>query len=215
MDTTVPLTTLGQLLALVLVVLTFSYALGARPLFRVMMHAFIGASAGFLAGLVLRQVFLVGLLRTWRWSLLGFGVVLALLVWIRPLGRWGRRLASLVVAFFVGVVVAVLLVGAVRGSLFPLVRAAWQGPGVGQGWLAVLGTWLGLGITVLVLASFHFGPVPQRWQRTYRSMRALGQVFLGLALAALFVGFYRSALWAFADRIHFLWNVVAAWLTGG
>ncbi|NPA26115.1 MAG: hypothetical protein GXO36_00730 [Chloroflexi bacterium] len=200
-------TLVGQSIALLMVLAVFAYAFGARVVFHSAMYVFIGAASGFLVGLVLRQVFLMGLLRAWQGGVLGIGLLLAVLLWLKPWGPWGRRLSAIPLSFFVGVAVAVLLAGTVQGTLFSLIWATWRVT-PGDGGAGLLATLVSLLVTVSVLASFHFTPVPLRLRRAYRGLRSVGQFFLGLALAALFVGFYRSALWALADRVRFLWDVL-------
>ncbi|NPA31319.1 MAG: hypothetical protein GXO37_04900 [Chloroflexi bacterium] len=195
---------LGGGLALLVTLGLLSYILfGGHELFRLLAYAFIGAAAGYLTAVVLRSVFfqrvgLAALQGLWpAWVALG----LAVLLWMQPVGRLGRRLSGVSLAVLTAVSAAVLLGGAARGTLVPLSRAAIQGVGA----TGVLAHLVGLLVTVAVLASFHFGKPAQSALRTLTlRVRQVGQVFLGLALAAIFVGVFRTALFVLTERIFSL-----------
>ncbi len=192
---------IGEGLALLITAGLLSYVLfGSHDVFRLMAYAFMGAAGGFLAAVVVRQVFvqrvgsaaLQGLWPAW------VALLLALLLWLQPVGRVGRRLSGLSLALLTGVSAAVLLGGAARGTLLPLSRAATQGWGA-QGFLEHL---VGVLVTAAVLVSFQFGRPRARWgRRALDITRQVGQVFLGLALAAVFVAVYRTALFLLGERV--------------
>ncbi len=192
---------LGEGLAFLITVGLLSYIfLGDQPIFRILAYAFIGAAAGYLAAVVLRDVFIHWLARAALrgWVSAWIALALAALLWFQPWGRWGRRLSGVSLAFLTAVSAAVLLGGAARGTLIPLMQQAVQG----QTAASVGEHLVGLFITASVLAAFYFGRWPgQLGQRLGRGLRTVGQVFLGLALAAVFVGVYRTALFLLAERL--------------
>ncbi len=206
---------LGEGAALLITLGLLSYIVfGGWRLFRLVAYAFVGATAGFLVAVVVRDVFLHRLgwavLRGWwpAWlALLG-----ALLLWLQPFGSLGRRLSGWSLAALTCIAAAVLLGGAARGSVVALSRSTIQGAGA-QGAAEHL---VGVLITVLVLASFHFQqPRARLVRRVHRRVGDVGQVFVGLALAAVFVAVLHTALWAFTARIVALGRLLHFLIYGG
>jgi len=195
---------LGEGLAFLITVGLLSYILfGGHDLFRIVVYGFIGAAVGYLVAIVVRDVFFqrVG----WA-ALRGFwpawvALLLAILLWTQPLGQVGRYLSGISLAVLTAVSAAVLLGGAARGSLIPLAHATARGAGA-QGVLEHL---VALLVTVLVLLSFQFvRPRRIRFERfrevVHRGHQA-GQILVGLALAAVFVAAYRTALFLLTERV--------------
>ncbi len=210
-----PVEWLGEGAALLITLGLLSYIVfGGWRLFRLVAYAFVGATAGFLVAIVVRDVFLHRLgwavLRGWwpAWlALLG-----ALLLWLQPFGSLGRRLSGLSLAALTGIAAAVLLGGAARGSVVALSRSTVQGAGA-QGAAEHL---VGLLVTVLVLAAFHFQQPKARFLRLVdRRLGDAGRVLVGLALAAVFVAVLHTALWVFAERIVALGRLVHFIIYGG
>ncbi len=206
---------LGEGLAFLITVGLLSYILfGGHDLFRLMVYGFIGAAAGYLAAVVVRDVFLQrlglaalqGLWPAW------LALALALLLWMQPFGRAGRRLSGLSLAVLTGVSAAVLLGGAARGTLVPLAQSTVQGTTAHS----VLEHVVGLLVTVAVLGAFHFGqPTSRRGQALVVRLRQGGQVFLGLALAAVFVAVFRTALFILTERVVALGRLLHFIVFGG
>lgn len=194
--------TAGLFIGFFLTLFVFSYVWRDNPLYRLAVHLLVGVSAAYAA---------VTAARTVIWPVLtevrsGPG----LLAWFVPLLLAGLLLFKLhrrtawignsALAFLLAVGAAVALVGAIQGTLWPLVTAA-----TGDPYLNVVAALL----TACALLSFQFTGLAGRAQRPlwWRIMTRLGQAVLTIALAALFTGLLQTSLVLLSGRVSFLVEV--------
>jgi hypothetical protein len=210
---------LGAFVGFVLTLLIMSYLLGDNPLFRLAIHIFIGATAGYLAIMVLYGVILPRLIYPLVYGV-SFERVMALVLLVLSLmllSKISMRLSfagSLVVAFLVGVGAAAAIGGAVTGTLFPQMEATMNGFNVDA--ILTSGKSLGLellnGLIVLVgtvstLIYFQFSTRTKAGMNAsqpiwVRAIARLGQGFIAITLGALFAGVYAAALVALIERLN-------------
>ncbi len=209
---------LGLAVALVMTLGILSYIFfGNYELFRAVVAVFVGALAGYAAAVVMRSFLIPRLVQPLmvRHWVVALPLLLGLLLLLRGT-RFGH-LATPVLAFLVGVSAAVLLAGAVLGTLFPQVLATWkEWSGLGQ-WLTPNQGVLGWVIVMAVVASFYFG-AEERAGRALRPalrvVRFAGRLAVVISLAVLFVRVYQSALFALVERVFFLWETLRTLLLG-
>jgi hypothetical protein len=205
---------IGVFLGFTFTILVFSYVVGDNPLFRVVLHIFIGVASGYAAVLIFYNVILYQLVLPLIES--GGTAVMLLIpfllgVWLLVsklsvrLSRWG----SPVMAYLVGVGAAVAIGGAFLGTILPQVRASSalfgldvQSPGgnLAKGVLILLGT-----VTTLIF--FHFGARSTGSQTPRRppwieGLAQVGQVFIVITFGATFAGVYSASLAALIDRVR-------------
>ena len=162
-----------------------SYLIGDNVLYRVALHLFIGVSVGYVTLVVIYQVLIPRLV-----------------------------LGNISMGFLFGVGTAVAVVGALRGTLVPQVRAAWLAliPGAD---LAFLNNVIILIGTITTLLTFQFwlqGRTPSGEVRRVAAMRMLadiGQGFLVITLGAIYGGLIVSGIAVFSERLAAL----SGWLT--
>jgi hypothetical protein len=209
---------LAGLIGFLITVLVFSYVVGDNPLFRVAAAVFVGVSAGYIAAVAFWQALWPHLVQPLLFG--DLGERLSLLV---PLAGAGlimtkvvpqlRRVGSPAVAFLAGVSAAVVMAGAVQGTILPQALAtiglfdlratAARGTGI----LAVLwnGSLILMG-TVTSLAYFHFGARPATDGSLKRHLlieatAGVGRVFIAITLGVIFAGVYAAALTALIERL--------------
>jgi hypothetical protein len=210
----------GMLIGLLLTAGVFSYLVGDNALFRLSIHIFIGAAAGYAAVTAWANVLWPQLVRpllagnmTERLPLL-----IPLLLGLMLLGKATSRLnglGSLPTAYLVGVAAATAVGGAVVGTIFPQALAAMTSftlPASGEaetdpiqvfnGVLVLLGT-------VATLAYFHFGARTRPDGTVQRGflielLADIGGVFIAVTLGVLFGGVYLAALAALVERMQFI-----------
>jgi hypothetical protein len=210
-----------------LTVLVLSYVfVGDNPLFRLATYAFIGVAAGYVALVTFNQVI-------WPKFFLALFLpdtpVLDKLLLVVPLGLSILLLAKLFprlaragnfsMAFLVGVGAAVIIGGAVLGTLLPQgVAAANQfnfravSGGTGQVFLNILVALVTLGGTIATLFYFYFSArhkpnqLPER-SRPVELAAQVGQVFIAITLGAVFAGVYASALTALIERMLSIFSI--------
>lgn len=207
-----------------LTVLVLSFLLGDNPLFRLVSYLFVGVSAGFAAVMLVYQVILPRLV----WPLLEGSpaeralAVIPLVLSVLLLARLFPRLAvvgSLPMGYLVGAGAAVMISGAVMGTLvrqtlsaiqvFDLSAAApSQNPVLQFAEAAVMLTG-----TVGTLAYFQFTARAKPNQPAQRpawvnGLARVGEVFIAITLGALFAGVYAAALSALIDRLEFILQVI-------
>ncbi|MFO3795674.1 MAG: hypothetical protein ACK8QZ_00045 [Anaerolineales bacterium] len=203
---------LSGLLGFLLTLAIFSYLIGDNPLFRLVVHLFVGASSGYIAALIFRQVWLnqllLPLLNPQTDTLMRFWLLLSLLLAVLLLAKVSARLNTLgtpSAAILSGIAAALVMVGALQGTIFPQLPASaapfastntpdtWV-----QGAIALVGT-------IGTLVYFHFGADRAlRRGGWVRVLSWIGLLFLGLTFGALFASLYSSALTALIERIHAL-----------
>lgn len=207
------------LVGFILTLMVFSYLFGDNVLFRIATYLFVGVSSGYAAVLLIDQV-LVPRLFLPLFSgalpekiLAALGLLLAVLL-LAKLSPRLARLGSLPVAYLVGVGAAVVVGGAVTGTLLGQIGGAARdllpSGGTGrmlEGALVLIGT-------IGSLAYFQFGAPSRGTQPARRTawiegLALVGQVFIGITLGALFAGVYAAALTAFIERWGSLFSVIA------
>jgi hypothetical protein len=225
---------IGAIIGFLLTIMVLSYIIGDNFLFRLAIHIFIGVASGYAAVLILYNVLwhqvLVPVLQvviTGKTDgLLTYAIHVApaviLGIWMLTklsprLSRWGTP----VLAFLTGVGAATVVVGAVRGTIFPQVGASanilnqQSAPAVPSN----LVVWFINGLIVLVgiittLIYFQFGVkrreegVPAQRSVIMDYLSTVGQGFIVVTLGVLFSGVYLAALSALIDRIRFLWEII-------
>jgi hypothetical protein len=223
---------IGTIVAALMTVMILSYLVGDNPLFRVATHLFIGVAAGY-AGVVawdavirpslVNPVFEYGLS-----GLLDFQVLVPLVLVILLLFKlWPVtvKVGSIPMAVLVGVGAAVVLGGAITGTLIPQTRAAMLsltmpdvpadlGASPIEHLVNVLIMLLG---TISTLFYFHFSvpsseDVPQPVSRVITIMKIIGRVFIAITFGAMYAGALMAAIIALAERFQFLGDVVAGLL---
>lgn len=233
---------IGPIVAMLLTVMVLSYLIGDNPLFRIASHLFVGVAAGYAGALAARSVLWPGLVQPILQAGLG-GLIqpsailtlivpafLALLFLLKVLPG-ARRLGSFSTSFLVGVGAAVVVGGAITGTLVPQSMAAMAtlspvavSPQTGEtGWERVLNVIILLVGTVSTLAYFHFtlrrkpagsatgvGPITL----ASRGLKALGRAFIALAFGVMYAGALSATLLILAQRIQFLWDALLGLLPG-
>ncbi len=206
------------LASLVLTIMIFSYLLGDNLLFRIATYLFVGAAAGYMAALLVYQVFLPRLV--WP-AMTGEGLqvvvpaILSLLLFAKLFPRLSR-LDNISMGYVVGVAAAVIIGGAVLGTLFGqgqatinlfALRAPYASP---EGPVVQLaGGLFILAGTICTLAYFNFGAVARPNQPPHRNpmielLARIGQVFIAITLGALFAGIFAASITALIERLDFI-----------
>lgn len=198
--------TIGLIVGAVLTLLIFSYLLGDNPLYRLALHLFVGALAGYTLGVVIRDV-----LRDMIWNqlvddpLLVVPLVLGILLLVKGFPKYAY-IGNFSVAYLVGVGTAVALGGALVGTLVPQIVATGQALALSwNGLLIVVGT-------VCTLMAFSFIEMPPSilgdlWNQIIRILRGLGRIFLIVAFGAAFAGALTASLSIFIGRVQYLIDV--------
>lgn len=218
---------LGGITAFLLTLMVFSYLVGDNPLYRIAIHLFIGAAAGYTTVVLIQTVIVPRLV---------FGaanaavnalndplplvravvpIVLGLMLTLK-LGAGVAHFGNMAMAFVVGVGAAVAVGGAISGTLFPQVQATWLNPLQGDGLTLVLNL-INVGLiilgTILTLMYFFYSAQSLPGGRTDRPpfLKPLawgGQTFITVALAALYAGALAATLAIFTERVLFLYYFV-------
>lgn len=215
------------LVGFVLTLMVFSYVFGDNFLFRLASYTFVGASAGYVASLVIYQVIWPRLILPMiQGSLLDRALVVIPLILaallLTKISPQFAPLGKLPMAFLVGVGAAVAIGGAVFGTIFGQISGAAQpfnlsAPG-GSGGRMLEGVIAFVG-TAGTLAYFQFTSTSRVAQPTRRSpiveaLALVGQVFIGIVLGAVFAGVYAASLTALLDRVQFILTVIAQFISG-
>jgi hypothetical protein len=214
-----------SIVGFLLTVMIFSYIFGDNPLFRLAAYLFVGVTAAFVTITVITQVLVPQL-----WLPLVNGslaerliaavpLLLSLVLLLKvypPFARYG----NIPMAYLVGSGAAILIGGAVLGTLFPQIigtvnlfdlRAAANNQI--DPFTQLINALLILVGAVTALFFFYFGAKtnpnqPPRRSQIIEGAARVGQVFIGITLGALFAGVYSSALTALIERVSSIWNLV-------
>ncbi len=213
------------LLSFLFTILIFSYLIGDNPLFRIAVYIFVGVSSGYLAALTWWQVIVPRLIYP-----LMYGSVLEkaftaipLLGAVLILMKISPRLAGLAriaMAFLVGAGAAVIIAGALSGTLLPQIAAtinafdlsAASARNISVVEVVFNGAFILAG-TVFTLIYFHFGASTKadgsiRRLRLIEISASVGRIFIGITLGTIFAGVYAAALTALIERISSLINFI-------
>jgi hypothetical protein len=203
---------IGMFVGFVFTLLIFSYLLGDNALFRFATHVFIGVSAGYIASMAFFNVIWPRLLSPALFGLpeerllAAVPLLLSGLLLAKVTSRL-NKLGSPVMAFLAGVGAAVVVGGAVTGTLFPQTAATinlfdmqaiqTSGRSISAG---LFNGAIMLAGVLVSLAYFHFhtrAPKPAWLQ----AISWAGQAMIAIALGAVFAGVYMAALAALVERL--------------
>lgn len=222
---------IGTIIAGALTVMVLSYVLGDNVLFRVAVHLFIGVAAGYAGALALRNILwprLVlpllsgGLAALNNSMIISWFLVLMLVLKLSPgTARWG----SLPLALMVGVGAALVVGGAVTGTLVPQSLAAIDTldpsavtPVTGEtGAERVVNVLVLLLGTLSTLIYFRFSarrlPSGEAARSRWMTIVAwVGRGFIAITFGVMYAGALAAALTVLADRVQFLIGIFAGLL---
>ncbi len=233
---TVDLTALeavGTIASALLTLMVLSYVLGDNVFFRIAVHLFVGVAAGYAGALALRTVLfprLVLPLLTDGLSAITVAFIVSwILVLLLSLKAWSSTasLGTLPMALLVGVGAALIVGGAISGTLVPQSLAAMDSlnpsavtPLTGEtGFERVANVLILLTGTISTLVYFRFtarrGPSGEALRSPLSIIVSLvGRVFIALTFGVMYAGALAAALAVLSERIHFLVNLVLGLLTG-
>jgi hypothetical protein len=204
-------------ISFLLTVMVLTYLIGDNPVFRVAVYLFIGVSAGYAAAVAWHQVLYPRLLiplfaGSMAERLLALVPLILGLLLLFKLSPRTARLGSPSMAYLVGVGAAIVVGGAVMGTIFPQTRAsmnAFNLTSAGQSWPKQLfeGVVMLIG-TVTTLVYFHYGAKattsgPQRG-KVVDVLAWVGQIFIAITFGVLFSGVLVAALTALIERFSFM-----------
>lgn len=215
-----------SIVGFILTLMVLSYLVkDDNVLFHLAAYIFVGVSAGFVTLLILTQVLWPQLILpifsgdpiAQVLSLVTLLLGALLLLKISPrLSRFGM----IPVAFLVGAGAAIIIGGAVFGTILPQIQGAADlmdlKAGADRGvnpLIQMVDAVILIGGTICTLFYFYFGAKPRPNQPPQRSkvvetLGTIGQIFVGITLGALFAGVFTAALTALVERGAFIWNFI-------
>lgn len=218
---------IAAILGFLFTLLILSYVIGDNPLFRIAAYIFVGVSAGYVAAVVWWQVLTPRLFMPLLPAMLTGSLAEKVIILVPLLGttfilmKISPRLAGIsriTMAFLVGAGAAVILAGALIGTLIPQVTAtinffdqnAALARNIGLDELLFNGSVILAG-TISTLVYFHFGAQTKTDGSTHRFgiieiIAWVGRIFIGITLGAVFAGVYAAALTALIERISSIVN---------
>ncbi|MBM4426347.1 MAG: hypothetical protein FJ031_03820 [Chloroflexi bacterium] len=225
----IPLDLLSGVLSFLFTILILSYLIGDNPLFRIATYLFVGIASGYVATVIWWQVLVPRLMTPLLPALNSDSLALKIFVLVPWLGmafilmKISPRLsgiASLTMAFLVGAGAAVIIAGAVTGTLIPQFEATINffdrdlAAARNIDFLEVAGNGaIILAGAVTSLVYFHFGARPQadgsmRRFGLIEIIAWVGRIFIGITLGAIFAGVYAAALTALIERISSIFDFI-------
>lgn len=205
---------LWTLVAFLLTLAVLSYAIGDNPLFRIAIYTFVGVSAGYLAVVLIDHILIPKLIAPLgnsggSWGIVAIPWLLSLLLLARLVPRLSF-LGTLPLAFLVGVGSAVIISGALFGTLFGQIQAAGLSFSPPQresiGWIGGLILLFGT-ITTLLYFQFTARRTPGKpvtrppWVEVAAK---IGQAFIAITLGAFFAGVIQTSLTVLITRLDFI-----------
>ena len=216
-----PTDLIWTIVAFVLTLMIFSYLFGDNLMFRIVTYLFVGVSAGYVATMLLYQIILPRLV--WPALKADFLTVLVPLILsvflVAKLFPRFSSLGNIPMGYVVGVAAAVVIGGAVLGTLFGQGQASINMFSLSapiaspDGMLQVLGAIFILVGTVCTLAYFNFGAVarptvaasePPHRAPVVELLARIGQIFIAITLGALFAGIFAASMTALIERLDFI-----------
>ena len=228
----------GIVVAAALTLVTLSYIFGDHPIFRLVLHIFIGAAAGYAGAIAVQDVIFPQLIfpaielargaSTLDTADIGMRLGLSALL-LTKLSPRTARFGNPVTAMLVGVGAALAIGGAIQGTLLPQINSsaqifdvagfdlALQGGYYGESLSIVLQGMLALLAMVSTLAYFHFGAEGRGKQPPQRNILVdvlawAGSIFIAITLATLFSGVLLSGMGALTERLDFLYKTLSVLL---
>ncbi|MCZ2128125.1 MAG: hypothetical protein LC099_10180 [Anaerolineales bacterium] len=209
-------------ISFLLTLMILSYFVGDNPLFKIAAYLFVGVASGYVAAVVFWQALYPKLFAPTAQVLFSGAYNEGLLLVVPWLGvalilmKGSPRLAGasqIPLAFLVGAGAAVILVGALTGTILPQVNAAinvfdFRNNDAGAFEMLTSGAVALVG-AVASLTYFHFNARRKADGSTQRFapiewLAWIGRVFIAIALGAVFAGVYAAALTAFIERVSSL-----------
>lgn len=194
-------------------------------IFRFMTYSLVGLTSAIVLMIVVFQVIIPRLVwplnsgNTLEAGLIIIPIILSLLLFTKLSQRIGR-LGNFSMALMTGVGAAVLIGGALSGTIFPQIKSILDhfstttSPTTGLPiQVDLLDAIFILFGTIASLAYFQFGGRPRPEEPAKRSpavefLAWFGKIFIAVALGALFAGVFLAALTALLERLGLLWNVL-------
>ena len=205
------------LMGLLLTLIVLSYLFGDHALFRLVSYIFVGCAAGYVAVVVIYQVIIPRLYwpvvyGTSGERILAFGgLILSALLFTRLIPGLSRA-GNIALAYLVGVSAAVIISGAIYGTILPQVNAVTSTMdsglhGTGIIYRIIEGVTFLLG-TVSSLAFFHYGTrrksIDKKRSPIIELLAKIGSGFISITFGAVFAGVYAAAISALMDRLVFI-----------
>ncbi len=200
---------IGLLAGFILTLCVFSYVLGDNFLYRIAVYIFIGLAAGYITIVTTESVILPWLRTTLMSGDVGsviLGIIPVLLAFLLLLKASPRvaGIGSLALAFIIGVGTAVAVVGAITGTLLPLVNStsSIRNGDLLNGVIIFIGV-----ICSLIYFQYLARRLPDgRTQRNIvvRFFGRIGQGFIVVTFGALYAAAIISSLTVFSERIGFI-----------
>jgi hypothetical protein len=218
----IPLDLITAGISFLITLLILSYLIGDNPLFRAAVYVFVGVAAGYVAAVAVNEIIWPILLQPIFSGAVIANPALAASLAIPLLGSvllvfkaFPRlsHLGQLPMAYLVGVGAAVVVGGAVLGTLLPQINATFNGFDIG---LAVERNrdpifTIANGVAVLIgvigtLVYFHFGASQKTDGTVQRALPInalswVGRVYIAVTFGVLFAGVYLAALTALIERM--------------
>lgn len=205
-----------------LTLMILSYIFGDNVLFRIATYIFVGVAAGYVAIMLLYQVLIPRLalpLLAGQWlTLVPLLLSLALIFKLFPRLSY---IGKLPMAYLVGVAAAVIIGGAIQGTLFGQSRAvialfdlqSMQNASSNNRVLQLFGGAFILLGTISTLIYFSFGAVARANDAPKRAkvvewIARVGQYFIVITLGAIFAGIFAASITALIERLDFLKTVI-------
>jgi hypothetical protein len=227
------LETVGTIASALLTLMVLSYLLGDNFLFRIAVHLFVGVAAGYAGALALRTVLyprlILPVVNDGFSAITALFVVSWILVLLLGLKAWPltASLGSLPMALLVGVGAALVVGGAITGTLVPQTLAAMDtlnpsavAPLTGEtGGERVANVIILLIGTISTLVYFRFtarrGPSGEALHSPLSiAVSYVGRVFIALTFGVMYAGALAAALAVLSERVQFLMGLVRGLLVG-
>ena len=225
--------------ASVLTIMVLSYLIGDNPLFKLAMHLLIGVAAGYAGAVAVQGVLIPGLLEPiLEGGLTGLGnpqlivtgivpLILVLLLFLKVAPSTARY-GTISMVLLVGVGAAVVVGGAITGTLLPLTLGSMESlnPNIvnqltGESGLERM---LNVGIvligTLTTLLYFQFtirkgeGEAPfaivagVNIPGPLTILRGIGKGFIAVTFGVMYAGAVAATLIVLAERVQFIWDTV-------
>ena len=210
-----------------LTLFTLSYIFGDNGLFRFATNLFIGVTAGYVAVIVIDQVlipklFLPLIQGNYTQKVLQLIPFILGVLLIFKLSPRFCKIGNISMGYLVGAGAAILIGGAIFGTLFPQTSATIHAFTINGSiqipvWAQLVSALVILVGSISTMAFFQFGANQKPGQPVKRPaivtvLAKIGQIFISITLGALLAGIFIAALSALIERLDSLWTTISGFI---